>query len=77
VRTTADWMALDETSVFLGHFKDPKDPLQQGKVDYRLKKILLLCLPGVPTGAEIITGITLFGRKEARPAAPLPPVRQW
>lgn len=56
--------ALDETVVFLGYFKDLKDPRQQGKVDYPLEEILLLCLLAVLAGAETITDIALFGRKK-------------
>ena len=61
---TADCGAFDETVVFLSHFKDLKDPRQQGKVDYPLEEILLLCLIAVLAGAETITDIALFGRKK-------------
>ena len=62
--TAADWTAFDETVVFLSHFNDLKDPRQQGKVDYPLEEILLLCLIAVLAGAETITDIALFGRKK-------------
>ena len=62
--TAADCTAFDETVVFLSHFKDLKDPRQQGKVDYLLKEILLLCLMAVLAGAETMTDIALFGRKK-------------
>ena len=62
--TGADCAAFDETVVFLSHFKDLKDPRQQGKVDYPLEEILLLCLIAVLAGAETITDIALFGRKK-------------
>ena len=61
---TTGCAALDETVVFLGYFKDLKDPRQQGKVDYPLEEILLLCLLAVLAGAETITDIALFGRKK-------------
>ena len=60
----ADCAAFDETVVFLSHFKDLRDPRQQGKVDYPLEEILLLCLIAVLAGAETITDIALFGRKK-------------
>ncbi len=56
----ADCAAFDETVVFLSHFNDLKDPRQQGKVDYPLEEILLLCLIAVLVGAETITDIALF-----------------
>jgi predicted transposase YbfD/YdcC len=56
--------AFEETVVFLSHFNDLKDPRQQGKVDYPLEEILLLCLIAVLAGAETITDIALFGRKK-------------
>lgn len=62
--TTLDCGALDETIVFLGHFKDLEDPRQQGKVAYPLDEILLLCLLAVLAGAETITDIALFGQKK-------------
>ena len=62
--TAADWTGFDETVVFLRHFNDLKDPRQQGKVDYPLAEILLLCLIAVLAGAETITDIALFGRKK-------------
>ena len=61
---TADCAAFDETVVFLSHFKDLEDPRQQGKVDYPLEEILLLCLLAVLAGAETVTDIALFGRKK-------------
>jgi hypothetical protein len=61
---TTGCAALDETVVFLAYFKDLRDPRQQGKVDYPLEEILLLCLLAVLAGAETITDIALFGRKK-------------
>jgi predicted transposase YbfD/YdcC len=61
---TADCTALDESVVFLSHFKDLKDPRQQAKVDYPLAEILLLCLLAVLAGAETVTDIALFGQKK-------------
>jgi predicted transposase YbfD/YdcC len=59
-----DGAAFDETLVFLSHFKDLKDPRQQGKVTYPLDEILLLCLLAVLAGAECFTEIALFGVKK-------------
>ena len=56
-------MPFEETVVFLGHFKDLEDPRQQGKVDYPLEEILILCLLAVLAGADTVTDIALFGRK--------------
>src|SRR3954452_2653446 len=56
--------AFDETVVFLSHFKDLRDPRQQGKVSYPLDEILLLCLFAVLAGAECFTEIALFGVKK-------------
>ena len=56
--------AFEETVVFLNHFKGLDDPRQQGKVDYPLHEILLLCLLAVMAGAEGFTGIALFGVKK-------------
>jgi predicted transposase YbfD/YdcC len=61
---TADCAAFEETVVFLGHFKDLEDPRQQGKVDYPLEEILILCLLAVLAGADTVTDIALFGRKK-------------
>jgi predicted transposase YbfD/YdcC len=60
----ADGSAFDETIVFLHHFKDLRDPRQQGKVSYPLDEILLLCLLAVLAGAECFTEIALFGTKK-------------
>ena len=38
---TTDCAAFDEAVVFLSHFKELKDPRQQGKVTYPLDEILL------------------------------------
>ena len=43
----ADCAAFDETVVVLSVFKDLKDPRRQGKADYPLAEILLLCLIAV------------------------------
>jgi len=56
--------AFDETVVFLSHFKDLRDPRQQGKVSYPLDEILLLCLLAVLAGAACFTEIALFGVKK-------------
>jgi predicted transposase YbfD/YdcC len=61
---TADCAAFHETVVFLSHFKDLKDPRQQGKITYPLEEILLLCLLAVLAGAETIVDIALFGCKK-------------
>ena len=61
---TTDCAAFEEAGVFLSHFKDLKDPRQQGKVSYPLDEILLLCLLAVLAGAETIVDIALFGRKK-------------
>ena len=61
---TADCAAFEETVVFLGHFKDLEDPRQQGRVDYPLEEILILCLLAVLAGADTVTDIALFGRKK-------------
>jgi predicted transposase YbfD/YdcC len=62
--TTTDCGVFAETVVFLSHFKDLKDPRQQGKVDYPLEEILLLCLLAVLAGAETFVDIALFGHKK-------------
>jgi len=59
-----DGRTFAEAVVFLSHFKDLKDPRQQGKVTYPLDEILLLCLFGVLAGAECFTEIALFGVKK-------------
>jgi predicted transposase YbfD/YdcC len=56
--------ALVETTVFLEYFKDMPDRRQQGKVDYPLAEILLLCLLAVLAGAEAFTDIARFGEKK-------------
>jgi predicted transposase YbfD/YdcC len=61
---TADCAAFHETVVFPSHFKDLKDPRQQGKITYPLEEILLLCLLAVLAGAETIVDISLFGCKK-------------
>jgi predicted transposase YbfD/YdcC len=53
--------AAGEVIGFLDHFKDLRDPRQQGKVDYPLDEILLLCLTATLAGAEHVTEIALFG----------------
>jgi hypothetical protein len=59
-----DGTTFAEAVVFLSHFKDLKDPRQQGKVTYPLDEILLLCLFAVLAGAECFTEIALFGVKK-------------
>lgn len=61
---TTDCAALHEAVVVLSHFKDLRDPRQQGKVSYPLDEILLLCLFAVLAGAECFTEIALFGVKK-------------
>ena len=61
---TAECAAWHETVVFLSHFKDLKDPRQQGKISYPLDEIVLLCLLAVLAGAETIVDIALFGGKK-------------
>jgi len=61
---TTDCAVFDETVVFLSHFKDLRDPRQQGKVSYPLDEILLLCLLAVLAGAECFIEIALFGVKK-------------
>src|SRR5271157_4146199 len=61
---TADCAAWHETVVFLSHFKDLKDPRQQGKITYPLDEVLLLCLLAVLAGAETIVDIAWFGGKK-------------
>jgi predicted transposase YbfD/YdcC len=61
---TTDCAAFDEAVVFLGYFKDLRDPRQQGKVTYPLDEILLLCLLAVLAGAETFVDIALFGCKK-------------
>jgi predicted transposase YbfD/YdcC len=59
-----DCATFAEAVVFLSHFKDLKDPRQQGKITYPLDEILLLCLFAVLAGAECFTEIALFGVKK-------------
>jgi len=59
-----DGATFADAVVFLSHFKDLKDPRQQGKVTYPLDEILLLCLFAVLAGAECFTEIALFGVKK-------------
>ncbi len=42
-----DFAALAETTRFLHYFRDMPDARQQGKADYALAEILLLCLMAV------------------------------
>ena len=59
-----DGATFADSVVFLSHFRDLKDPRQQGKVTYPLDEILLLCLFAVLAGAECFTEIALFGVKK-------------
>ena len=59
-----EFAALQETVVFLSHFKDLPDPRQAGKVIYPLAEVLLLCLLAVLGGAESFVDIALFGEKK-------------
>jgi DDE_Tnp_1-associated len=56
--------AIDETMVFLDHFKGLPDPRQIGKVGYPLEEVLLLCLLAVLAGAECFTEIARFGDRK-------------
>jgi hypothetical protein len=49
-----------------------RDPRRRGKVNYPLPEILLLCLLAVLAGAETITDIALFHRKNADSGAKQP-----
>ena|SRR5665213_2755845 len=62
--TLTDGAIIAETVVFLSYFKDLRDPRQQGKVEYPLDEILLLCLFAVLAGAETFVDIALFGCKK-------------
>jgi predicted transposase YbfD/YdcC len=64
VDAAAGCAVFAETVVFLSYFKDLRDPRQQGKVEYPLDEILLLCLLAVLAGAETFVDIALFGRKK-------------
>ena len=64
VDAARDCAVFGETVVFLSYFKDLRDPRQQGKVEYPLDEILLLCLLAVLAGAETFVDIALFGRKK-------------
>ncbi len=55
---------LSEAIVFLYYFKDLNDPRQQGKVQYPLNEVLLLCLLAILAGAETIADIARFGEKK-------------
>ncbi len=56
--------ALGEAIVFLYYFKHLNDPRQQGKVQYPLNEVLLLCLLAILAGAETIADIARFGEKK-------------
>lgn len=56
--------AISESIVFIDYFRDMPDPRQQGKVQYPLDEILLLCLLAVLAGAETFTDIARFGSKK-------------
>lgn len=56
--------ALNETVVFLDHFRSLPDPRQRGKVIYPLEEVLLLCLLAVLAGAESFVEIARFGTKK-------------
>jgi predicted transposase YbfD/YdcC len=63
-RAGSDLGAIDEAVVFLGYFKDLRDPRQAGKVVYPLYEVLLLCLLAVLAGAETFVDIARFGEKK-------------
>ena len=54
--------ALQETTVFLSHFKDLPDYRQKGKVAYPLEEVLLLLLAAALAGAETVADIARFGQ---------------
>lgn len=56
--------ALGEAIVFLSYFRALHDPRQQGKVQYPLNEVLLLCLLAILAGAETIVDIARFGEKK-------------
>jgi predicted transposase YbfD/YdcC len=56
--------ALDETIVFLDHFRSLPDPRQRGKVIYPLDEVLLVCLLAVLAGAEGFVDIARFGTRK-------------
>ena len=60
----ADFGAIAEATVFLGHFKGLPDPRQAAKVVYRLDEVLLLSLLAVLAGSECFTHIARFGEKK-------------
>src|ERR1700730_15847546 len=64
VDAATDCAVFAETVVFLSHFKDLRDPRQQGKVEYPLDEVLLLCLLAVLAGAETFVDIARFGSKK-------------
>jgi hypothetical protein len=64
VSDAAEGGALSEAIVFLYYFKDLSDPRQQGKVQYPLNEVLLLCLLAILAGAETIADIARFGEKK-------------
>src|ERR1700722_14286452 len=64
VDAARDCAVFGETVVFLSYFKDLRDTRQQGKVEYPLDEILLLCLLAVLAGAETFVDIALFGDKK-------------
>src|SRR5580692_8004067 len=74
--TLTECAAVDETVVFLNYFKDLEDPRQQGKVDYPLEEILLLCLLAVVAGVDTRHRYRRVRPQEAEPAASLPAVHK-
>src|SRR6266849_4972622 len=64
VDAATDCGVFAETVIVLSYFKALLDPRQQGKVEYPLDEILLLCLLAVLAGAETFVDIALFGRKK-------------
>jgi predicted transposase YbfD/YdcC len=59
-----DVEALEETVVFLEHFRDLPDVRQPSKVIYPLDEVLLLCLLAVLAGAETFVDIARFGDRK-------------
>jgi predicted transposase YbfD/YdcC len=56
--------AVEETVVFLEHFRDLPDVRQPSKVIYPLDEVLLLCLLAVLAGAETFVDIARFGDRK-------------
>src|SRR6266849_403526 len=64
VDAATDCGVFAETVIVLSYFKALLDPRQQGKVEYPLDEILLLCLLAVLAVAETFVDIARFGRRK-------------